>query len=107
MSLVSMPFVESTADTVLHVVAGVVLFGSIAAIAYGFWKVHEIPVHEAHRKKHQQLGLISALTWVGFIWHWVWVLALIVAFTDIELGIRRLREIWKDEPQIVEEQQDA
>ncbi|MEZ8018904.1 MFS transporter [Vibrio splendidus] len=95
MSLVSVPFVGTSADTALHVVAGVVLIATIAAACYGFWRVHELPINKAHSKEHQQLGLITALTWIGFIWHWVWVLAVILAFVDMEKAIINLRDTWK------------
>lgn len=95
MSLVSVPFVGTGADTVLHVVAGVVLVATIAAACYGFWRVHELPINKAHSKEHQQLGLITALTWIGFVWHWVWVLAVILAFVDMEKAIINLRDTWK------------
>ncbi|MFA0332120.1 MFS transporter [Vibrio cyclitrophicus] len=96
MSLVSVPFVGTGADTALHVVAGVVLIATIAAACYGFWRVHELPINKAHSKEHQQLGLITALTWIGFIWHWVWVLAVILAFVDMEKAIINLRDTWKE-----------
>lgn len=95
MSLVSPPFVETTADIVLHTVAGIVLIGSIAAAAFGFWKLHELPIHKAHSQDHKQLGLITVLTWIGFLWHWVWVLAIIFAFVDIEKAIIRIRDVWR------------
>ena len=95
MSLVSVPFVGTGADTALHVVAGVVLIATIAAACYGFWRVHELPINKAHSKDHQQLGLITALTWIGFVWHWVWVLAVILAFVDMEKAIINLRDTWK------------
>ena len=96
MSLFSMPFVDSGVDTALHGVALVVLVGAIAAAAIGFWKVHELPIHKAHKEKHQQIGLITALTWIGFIWHWVWVLAVMVAFIDSGKALRRIRDIWRE-----------
>ncbi|WP_299695187.1 MFS transporter [uncultured Vibrio sp.] len=95
MSLVSVPFVGTGADSALHVVAGVVLVATIAAACYGFWRVHELPINKAHSTDHQQLGLITALTWIGFIWHWVWVLAVILAFVDMEKAIINLRDTWK------------
>ncbi|GAA5646104.1 MULTISPECIES: hypothetical protein [Vibrio] len=98
MSLFSVPFVETTADTVLHVMATVVLVGSIGAALYGFWKIHELPINKAHSKEHHQLGLITALTWIGFIWHWVWVLAVILAFVDLDKGIVYLRDTWRHAP---------
>ncbi|MGF1735057.1 MFS transporter [Photobacterium satsumensis] len=96
MSLVSMPFVDSGVDTALHVVAAVILFGSIAAAAFGFWRIHELPIQKAHKSEHHQLGLITALTWIGFIWHWVWVVAVIIAFVDGEQALRHIRDIWKE-----------
>ncbi|KKD60136.1 MFS transporter [Grimontia sp. AD028] len=96
MSLLATPFVDTTTDTVLHVVALVVLFGSVGAIAFGFWKVHELPVSKARKKQHHQMGLISALTWIGFIWHWVWVVAVILAFVDGEKALRKIRDIWRE-----------
>ena len=98
MSLVSVPFVGTGADTALHVVAGVVLVATIAAACYGFWRVHELPINKAHSKEHQQLGLITALTWIGFLGHWVWVLAVILAFVDMEKAIINLRDTWKAPP---------
>ncbi|MFA0012506.1 MFS transporter [Vibrio lentus] len=95
MSLLSVPFVGTGADTALHVVAGVVLVATIAAACYGFWRVHELPINKAHSKEHHQLGLITALTWIGFIWHWVWVLAVIVSFVDMEKAIINLRDTWR------------
>ncbi|MGE6650586.1 MFS transporter [Shewanella colwelliana] len=96
MSLLSMPFVDTSVDTTLHVIATFVMVGTIAALAYGFWKIHELPINKAHREQHQQLGLITILTWIGFIWHWVWVLAVCVAFVDSEKALRRVRDIWRE-----------
>ncbi|MGR5285510.1 MFS transporter [Vibrio maritimus] len=97
MSLVSVPFVGTGADTALHVVSAVVLVASIGAAIYGFWRIHELPINKAHSRDHHQLGLITALTWIGFIWHWVWVLAVIIAFVDMEKAIVRLRDVWNSD----------
>ena len=97
MSLLSVPFVGTGADTALHVVSGVVLVASVIAAVSGFWRIHELPINKAHSSDHHQLGLITALTWIGFIWHWVWVMAVIIAFVDMEKAIIRLRDIWKNE----------
>ncbi|MEZ9526851.1 MFS transporter [Enterovibrio norvegicus] len=96
MSLLATPFVDASTDTVLHVIAAVVLVGSVCAIAFGFWKIHELPVSKAKKKQHQQMGLITALTWIGFLWHWVWVVAVIVAFVDSDQALRRIRDIWRE-----------
>jgi hypothetical protein len=98
MSLLSVPFVATGADTALHVVAGIVLIASVAAAIYGFWRFHEMPINKAHSRNHQQIGLITALTWIGFIWHWVWVIAVIIAFVDIEKAVINLRDTWKHSP---------
>ncbi|MBA5764377.1 MFS transporter [Vibrio sp. 404] len=98
MSLVSVPFVGTGADTALHIFATVVLVSTIAACAYGFWRFHELPINKAHSKDHHQIGLITALTWIGFIWHWVWVIAVILAFVDMEKAIINFRDTWRDTP---------
>ncbi|MCK6263459.1 MFS transporter [Vibrio sp. ZSDE26] len=107
MSLISMPFVDTGFDTGLHVVAGVALAFAIFGALYGFWKFHELPIHHADKKQHGQMALVTILTWIGFIWHWVWVLAVIIAFVDAEQSIRRVRQIWTDStpsaPQVSEE----
>ncbi len=64
MSLLSVPFVGTSADTALHVVSGIVLVASVVAAVYGFWRIHELPINKAHSKDHHQLGLITALTWI-------------------------------------------
>lgn len=94
-----MPFVGTNTDVVLHVVASVVLVVSVCATAYAFWKLHEIPIQKAHQSDHRHLGLITILTWVGFFWHWVWVLAIIVAFFDLEEAIIHWRDVWYRQPQ--------
>ncbi|RJG49909.1 MFS transporter [Motilimonas pumila] len=109
MSLVAPPFVDTGTDIGLHIVAAVVLVGVIVAVVAAFWKLHELPIQKAHESGHRQLGLITILTWIGFVWHWVWVLAIIVAFLDAEKAIIRLRDIWRhgtlDEPQKTSVQQ--
>ncbi|WP_220770004.1 MFS transporter [Shewanella sp. MBTL60-007] len=115
MSLFSMPFVDTGVDTALHGVAAVVMVATVAAAAFGFWKIHELPINKAHKEQHHQIGLITALTWIGFIWHWVWVVAVIVAFVDGEKALRRIRDVWREkepqaianEPAVKEEQTNA
>lgn len=104
MSLINMPFVGTDADLSLHVVASVVMIVTVVGIAYGFWKLHEIPIQKAHQSEHRHLGLITILTWIGFFWHWVWVLAIIVAFFDLEEAIIHLRDIWHEQPRDKQQQ---
>ncbi|WP_070971966.1 MFS transporter [Vibrio sonorensis] len=99
MSLLSTPFVGTAADTGLHIAATVILIAVVASAAFGFWRVHELPINRAHSRDHHQLGLITALTWIGFVWHWVWVLAVILAFVDIDKAIINLRDTWRHAPQ--------
>jgi hypothetical protein len=40
------------------------------------------------------------LTWIGVIWHWVWVLAIIIAFVDVEKALIRLRDLWHSKPEV-------
>ncbi|WP_077750837.1 MFS transporter [Shewanella psychrophila] len=106
MSLISMPFVDSGLDTTLHVVATVVMITTLAAMAIGFWKIHELPINKAHKEKHHQIGLITALTWIGFLWHWVWVLAVFVAFIDGEKALRRIRDVWHEDKDLESESRE-
>lgn len=105
MSLLSVPFVGTGADTALHVIAAVVLIASVAAAVYGFWRFHEMPINKAHSRNHQQIGLITALTWIGFIWHWVWVVAVIIAFVDIDKAVTNLRDTWNQSPSKIENEE--
>ncbi|MDA9556307.1 MFS transporter [Vibrio sp.] len=94
MSLLSPPFVGSSIDTVLHVIAGISLIGGVGTVGWGFWRVHELPVHHAKKKESRQIALISILTWIGFLMHWVWVLAVIVAFVDFDKLVLHFRQLW-------------
>lgn len=87
-------FVGSSADTVIHIIAFISLTASICAALYGFWRIHELPIEKAHRHEHNQIGLITILTWIGFLWHWVWVVAVFLAFVDIEKAIISIRDTW-------------
>ncbi|GGI78174.1 hypothetical protein GCM10007978_14850 [Shewanella hanedai] len=104
MSLFGMPFVDTGADTALHIVALVVMVATVTAVGVGFWKIHELPINKAHKEDHHQIGLITALTWIGFVWHWVWVLAVFVAFVDGEKALRKLRDIWHEKSELIDQQ---
>ncbi|MGR5502505.1 MFS transporter [Vibrio sp. DNB22_10_4] len=87
-------FVGTNADFAIHIVALVALLASVGAGLYGFWRVHELPIDKAHRQNHNQVGLITVLTWIGFIWHWVWVVAVFLAFVDLEKAVISIRDTW-------------
>lgn len=46
------------------------------------WRIHEIPSHKAAHKNMRQAQLVSALTLLGLFEHWVWAVALFLAFVD-------------------------
>ena len=46
------------------------------------WRVHEIPSHKADHKKMRQVELVTALTLLGLLEHWVWAVALFIAYMD-------------------------
>ena len=48
------------------------------------WHLHEMPKHKADHKKMRQAELVSALTILGLFEHWVWAVALFIAYTDWE-----------------------
>ena len=99
MTLQSTPlFVGSSADTIIHVIAFIALIASVGAALYGFWRIHELPIDKAHRREHNQVGLITVLTWIGFLWHWVWVAAVFLAFVDVEKAVISIRDTWQGAP---------
>lgn len=46
------------------------------------WHLHEMPKHKANHKKMRQAELVSVLTVLGLFAHWVWAVALFIAYTD-------------------------
>lgn len=98
MSVLHMPFVGSAQDTVLTGVAIFTLLASIGGAAYAFWRIHEIPKHHAQKTNHQQMALVSILTFIGLFIHWVWVVAIVVAYFDAPSALRSVRNIWKESP---------
>lgn len=97
MSLFATPFVDTNVDTILHVVATVVMLSSVVLSLWVFWKVHELPIHKAKEKnKYHQIELVTILTWIGFIAHWVWVIAVFIAFIDVDKLIRSIVRIKHD-----------
>lgn len=54
----------------------------VVAILMLAWHIHELPKHKAEKKMMRQTELVSALTLLGLIEHWVWALALFLAYVD-------------------------
>ena len=95
MSLLATPFVGGTTDTVLHSIAFFILIGGLMGSLWIFWKLHEMPVHKAKQtNKYHKIELVTILTWIGFFMHWVWVIAVVIAFTDVEQVIKGFRQVW-------------
>lgn len=46
------------------------------------WRIHEIPSHRATHNQMRQAQLVSALTLLGLFVHWVWAVALFLAYVD-------------------------
>jgi len=69
------------ADWVMYILLPGLLIAVIIALMYA-WHLHEIPKHKAERKKMRQAELVSALTALGLFEHWVWVVALTLAYMD-------------------------
>jgi hypothetical protein len=69
------------ADWLLYCLLPLLLIIIVLVLMYA-WRMHEIPKHKADHKKMRQAELVSALTLVGMFMHWVWVIALIIAFVD-------------------------
>lgn len=69
------------ADWPLYILLPMLLIIVVAILVVG-WHIHEIPKHRAEKKKMRQVELVSALTLLGLIEHWVWAVALFFAFTD-------------------------
>lgn len=69
------------ADWLLYILLPFLLIIIIAVLMIG-WRVHEIPAHKADHKKMRQVELVSALTLLGLLEHWVWAVALFIAYMD-------------------------
>lgn len=69
------------ADWILYILLPLLL----AIIVWGLmvaWRIHELPAHKADHKKMRQVELVSALTLLGLFMHWVWAIALFLAYVD-------------------------
>lgn len=69
------------ADWLLYILLPFLLIIVVALLMLA-WRVHEIPKHKADHKKMRQAELVSALTLLGLIEHWVWAVALFIAFVN-------------------------
>ncbi|HEX6735339.1 MAG TPA: hypothetical protein VF096_11050 [Azonexus sp.] len=69
------------ADWLLYILLPLLLVLLVAGLMLA-WHVHEIPKHKAEKKKMRQADLVSALTLLGLLEHWVWAVALFIAFMD-------------------------
>ena len=58
------------------------LLAGVIVILILAWRLHEIPKHRADSKKLRQAELVSALTLFGLFEHWVWAIALFIAYVD-------------------------
>ena len=69
------------ADWLLYILLPFLLAILVAGLMVG-WHLHEIPKHKADQKRMRQADLVSALTLLGLFLHWVWAVALFLAFVD-------------------------
>lgn len=58
------------------------LFLVLAIALMVAWHWHELPKRKADFKKMRQAELVGALTFLGLFEHWVWAIALFIAYTD-------------------------
>ncbi|HKO88695.1 MAG TPA: hypothetical protein VJU83_09295 [Burkholderiales bacterium] len=69
------------ADWLLYVLMPLLFIIIVAGLMYA-WHLHEIPKHKADHKKMRQAELVSVLTLLGMFQHWVWAIALFIAYVD-------------------------
>lgn len=69
------------ADWLLYILLPMLALVIVALLMLA-WRVHEIPSHKADHKKMRQVELVSALTLLGLFQHWVWAVALFLAYMD-------------------------
>ena len=69
------------ADWLLWILLPLLLLIIVGIMMYA-WHLHEIPSHKAQTKKMRQAELVSALTLLGLFQHWVWAIALFIAYMD-------------------------
>ena len=54
----------------------------VCGVIYGIIKLHHIPKNKWNQHYKTDIGLISILSLLGWIWHSLWVVALIIAFIN-------------------------
>ena len=69
------------ADWILYILLPLLLV-IIVWLMVVAWRIHEMPAHRADHKKMRQVELVSALTLLGLFMHWVWAIALFLAYVD-------------------------
>jgi hypothetical protein len=69
------------ADWLMYLLLPLLAIIIVVIMVYA-WHLHEIPKHRADHKKMRQAEVVSALTLLGLFQHWVWAVALFIAFVD-------------------------
>ena len=54
----------------------------VCGAIYGVFKLHHIPKNKWHKEYTMDIGLINILSLLGWIWHSLWVVAIIIAFIN-------------------------
>jgi hypothetical protein len=97
------------ADWLMYFLLPLLLILAVLGLMYA-WHLHEIPKHKANHKQMRQAELVSALTVLGLFEHWVWAMALFIAYTDWRAVedffvdvLRRSREVISKEDRPVTE----
>jgi hypothetical protein len=90
------------ADWLLYILLPLLAIIIIAVLMLGWW-VHELPKHKADHKTMRQVELVTALTLLGLFQHWVWAVALFIAYMDWGAAedwlVRILRRAQMPEPE--------
>jgi len=90
------------ADWIMYILLPLLLLIVVGLLMLG-WRVHELPHHKADHKKMRQIELVTALTLLGLFMHWVWAIALFIAYMDWQAAedwlvgiVRRARQLNAD-----------
>jgi len=82
------------ADWVMYILLPLLLVIIIVGLMVA-WRLHEIPKHRAEHRKLRQAELVSALTLLGLFQHWVWAIALFIAYLDWEQAEETLVRVFR------------